>query len=84
MFNIKYSKQALKDKEKLSGSLYDNAKMLIEILKNNPFENHPPYEKLTNRKDEYSRRINNKHRLWYAIDKKEKVVYILRMWTHYE
>ena len=86
MYNVKYSKQSLKDKEKLSKThLYEKAKTLIEIIKNNPFQTPPSYEKLVGDLSSiYSRRINHKHRIWYAVDKTNKIVYILRMWTHYE
>ena len=85
-YTLKYTKQALKDKEKLANStLYDNAKRIVEIIKNNPFQNPPPYEKLVgDLKGIYSRRINIKHRIWYSVDKDDKVIRILRMWTHYE
>ena len=86
MYDIYYTKQALKDKDKLTNThLYDKAKSLIGIIKNNPFENPPPYEKLTgDLKGFYSRRINRQHRVWYSVDIAQKTVRILRMWTHYE
>ena len=84
MFGIKYSKQALKDKDKLDGATLKNAKRLIDIIKLNPFQTPPKYEKLVGLKDQYSRRINKQHRLWYLVDKKSMSIRILRMWTHYE
>lgn len=61
------------------------AKKLIDIIKENPYQNPPPYEKLTgDLKDYYSRRINIQHRLVYQVIEKEKTVRILSMWTHYE
>ena len=55
------------------------------MLKQNPFENPPPYEKLVgDLTGAYSRRINIQHRLIYQVYLKEKVVKIIRMWTHYE
>ena len=61
------------------------AKKLINIIKENPYQNPPPYEKLTgDLKDYYSRRINIQHRLVYQVIEKEKTVRILSMWTHYE
>jgi len=80
-----YSKQALKDAKKLSSvSLDRKAKDLIEIIKNNPFQNPPPYEKLVgNLSGSYSRRINIKHRIIYEVIDEEKLIRISRMWTHY-
>lgn len=61
------------------------AKKLIDIIKENPYQNPPPYEKLTgDLKDYYSRRINIQHRLVYQVIEKEKTVRILSMWTYYE
>lgn len=61
------------------------AKKLIDIIKENSYQNPPPYEKLTgDLKDYYSRRINIQHRLVYQVIEKEKTVRILSMWTHYE
>ena len=57
----------------------------IDIIKENPYQNPLPYEKLTgDLKDYYSRRINIQHRLVYQVIEKEKTVWILSMWTHYE
>ena len=84
MYKITYTRQALKDKDKL-GYLYKKTKTLIEIIKANPFQNPPPYEKLLgDLAGLYSRRINRKHRIWYAVDIKDKTIRIIRMWTHYE
>ncbi|MBQ1546363.1 MAG: Txe/YoeB family addiction module toxin [Clostridia bacterium] len=58
---------------------------MIDILCNNPYQNPPPYEKLSgNLSSCYSRRINSQHRLVYTVDEKRKIVKILSMWTHYE
>jgi len=85
-YTILYSKLALKDAKKLSSANLDvKAKELIEIIKKNPFENPPPYEKLVgNLNGAYSRRINIKHRIVYEVRETEKVVRVLRMWSHYE
>ena len=57
----------------------------IKKLKENPYQNFPPYEKLTNNlKEKYSRRINIKHRLVYEVLEEGKIVNILSIWTHYE
>ena len=68
-----------------SNNLEKNAKKLIELIKENPFQNPPPYEKLAgDLKGLYSRRINIQHRLVYQVYDEEKVIKIIRMWTHYE
>jgi len=85
-FKIIYSKISQKDAKKLvSFWLSKKAKELIEILKINPFQNPPSYEKLVwNLNWAFSRRINIKHRLVYEVKKEELIVRILRMWSHYE
>jgi len=61
------------------------AKELVEIIKKNPFQTPPPYEKLVgNLAGKYSRRINIKHRLVYSVLEEEKTIIVLRMWSHYE
>lgn len=83
---IKLTKQAQKDAKKLEACGLDKkAKKLLKIMKENPYENPPPYEKLIgNLKGAYSRRINIQHRIVYEVLEEENVVKILRMWTHYE
>lgn len=85
-WQIVYAKQALKDAKKLSASgLKQKAQELLAILEKNPFQNPPPYEKLVgDLAGAYSRRINIQHRIVYEIYVQEKVVRVLRMWTHYE
>jgi len=84
-YRILYSKLALKDAKKLSSAHLDSkAKEIIELLKNDPFQNPPSYEKLVgNLTGAYSRRINIKHRIVYEVREQEKTVRILRMWSHY-
>jgi toxin YoeB len=86
MWEIVYSKQAVKDSKKIAETgLKTKTIQLIEILKNDPFQNPPPYEKLVgDLLGAYSRRINIQHRLVYQIFQEEKIIRILRMWTHYE
>ena len=86
MWTVVYSKQAVKDSKKIEQSnLKDTVKGLIEILKNDPFRNPPPYEKLIGDfTGKYSRRINIQHRLVYEVFEKEMTVRVLRMWTHYD
>ena len=85
-WQIVYAKQALKDAKKLSASgLKEKAQDLLVILEKNPFQNPQSYEKLVgDLVGAYSRRINFQHRLVYEIHALEKVVRVLRMWTHYE
>ncbi len=84
-YKVTYSKQALEDAKKLSSaSLDQKAKELIELIKNNPFQKPPPYEKLVgNLSGSFSRRINIKHRIVYEVIEDEKLVRVSRMWTHY-
>ncbi len=85
-WQLVYTKQASKDAKKLSSSgLRSKAEKLLEILKNNPYQKPPPYEKLVgDLAGAYSRRINIQHRLVYQIYDDEKTVKIIRLWTHYE
>lgn len=85
-WELYYSKQAQKDAKKLSQSeLKEKTQKLLAIIKENPFQNPPPYEKLVgDLAGAYSRRINIQHRLIYQVLEKEKAVKIIRMWTHYE
>lgn len=84
-YKILYSKEALKDAKKLSNvGLHVKAQKLIEILKQDPFRTPPSYEKLIgNLEGAYSRRINIKHRFVYQVRPEDRVVRILRMWSHY-
>lgn len=81
-----FTKQAQKDAKKLaSAGLKPKAQSLFDILANEPFQNPPPYEKLIgDLAGAYSRRINIQHRLVYEVLKRERVVKVLRLWTHYE
>lgn len=85
-WEIVFSKHAQKDAQKLAAAgLKDKAIALLEILKSNPFQNPPPYEKLIgDLSGAYSRRINIQHRLVYQVIDELQTVKILRMWTHYE
>ena len=86
MYKIVYRKEAIKDIQKIKqNGLSIKVKNLIDIIKKNPFQNPPPYEKLVgDLSGAYSRRINIQHRLVYQIYENEKVIKIIRMWTHYE
>jgi Txe/YoeB family toxin of toxin-antitoxin system len=86
MWRVLFTKQAQKDAKKLStAGLRPKAKKLIEILREKPYQTTPPFEKLLgDLSGAFSRRINIQHRLIYQIIDDEKVVKIIRMWTHYE
>ena len=85
-YSLVFTKQAQKDAEKLvSAGLKPKAQLLLDILADDPFQNPPPYEKLIgDLAGAYSRRINIQHRLVYQVLKTERVVKVLRLWTHYE
>jgi Txe/YoeB family toxin of toxin-antitoxin system len=85
-WHLVFTKQAQKDAKKIAHSgLKPQAERLLEILKENPFKNPPPYEKLVgDLAGAYSRRINIQHRLVYQALDDCKTVKIIRMWTHYE
>ena len=84
-YRIVYAKQAQKDAKKISRSnLKEKALELIKPLEEDPFRNPPEYEVLVgDLSGAYSRRINIQHRLVYEVYEEEKVVKVLRMWTHY-
>jgi len=86
MWRVVFTKQARKDANKISASgLRSEAEKLIDILRKNPYQTPPPFEKLIGDLiGAYSRRINIQHRLVYQILDDEKVVKVIRMWTHYE
>lgn len=81
-----YTGQALKDARKLAGSgLRHRAEQLLKILRENPYQDPPPFEKLVgDLEGAFSRRINIQHRLVYQILDEIKTVKVIRMWTHYE
>lgn len=86
MWELHFAKQAQKDAKKLaSAGLKGKAQELLSVLRANPYQNPPPYEKLVgDLAGAYSRRINIQHRLVYQVIESEHAVKILRMWTHYE
>jgi toxin YoeB len=85
-YQLLYTKAAQKDAQNLNAvGLKDKALQLLEIVAENPFQNPPPYEKLIgDLAGAYSRRINIQHRLVYQVLENEKIVKVLRLWTHYE
>lgn len=86
MWEIVHTKRSLKDFKKIAqGPLKKNVRALLDVLAIDPFENPPPFEKLTgNLTGLYSRRINLQHRLVYQVFSEQKTVKIVSMWTHYE
>ncbi len=85
-WKLVYTKQAPKNAKKLSASgLKKKAQALLEWIKENPYQNPPPYGKLVgDLSGAYSRRINIQHRLVYQVYEDDKVIKIIRLWTHYE
>jgi Txe/YoeB family toxin of toxin-antitoxin system len=85
-WEVVFAKQALKDAKKVKAAgLKDRVEVLLEILRSDPFQNPPKFEKLVgDLAGAYSRRINIHNRLVYEVFRKERVVRVLRMWTHYE
>ncbi len=85
-WEIVYTKQAKKDAKKFfAAGLKSKAEILIDILKENPFQTPPPYEKLLgDLSGAYSRRINIQHRIVYQVYDKLNIVKVLRLWSHYE
>ncbi len=81
-----YTKQAQKDAKKLASSgLKPKARELLTILAEDPFQKPPPFEKLAgDLAGAYSRRINIQHRLVYQVLKEDRIVKVLRLWSHYE
>jgi toxin YoeB len=86
MYKLLYTKQAKKDAKKLSESnLKKKAQEILKVLEGNPFREYSPYEKLIgDLTGAFSRRINIQHRIVYQVYQKERIVKVIRMWTHYE
>lgn len=85
-WTLVYSRQAQKDARRLASSgLKAKAQQLLDVLAQDPFATPPRFEKLVgDLAGCYSRRINIQHRLVYEVLPDEKLVHVLRMWTHYE
>ncbi len=98
MYRIDLTRQAVKDAKLVErAGLKPQAAALLRVIRDNPFQNPPPYEKLKGDLDgSYSRRINKKHRIVYDVLPNDEnvtddsgevykgIVKVLRMWTHYE
>ena len=85
-WELVFTKQAQKDAKKISRSgLRPKAEILLDLLRKNPFQEPPPFEKLVgDLEGAYSRRINIQHRLVSQVFKDKKIVKVIRLWTHYE
>lgn len=85
-WELVYTKHAQRDAQKLAANgLKGKAQELLAIVKENPFQNPPPYETLVgDLSGAYSRRISIQHRLVYEVLQEPRVVKVLRMWSHYE
>ena len=85
-WRLAFTRQAQKDARKLAAAgLKSKAEGLLRLISNDPFQTPPPFHKLVgDLAGSYSRRINIQHRLVYQVLLKERVVKILRLWTHYE
>ena len=85
-WHVIFAKHAIKDARNLAAAgLKPKAVELIAILANDPFQTPPRFEKLVgDLAGAYSRRINIQHRLVYEVLPAERVVRVLRMWSHYE
>ncbi len=85
-WRVVFTRQAKKDAGKLAVSnLKPKVEYLLEVLARDPFQTPPPFEKLLgDLEGAWSRRINLQHRLVYQVLEKERVVKVIRMWTHYE
>ena len=85
-WELVFTKQAQKDSKKnAAAGLRDKTERLLDVLRKNPFQTPPPYEKLIgDLAGAYSRRITIQHRLVYHVLEQEKIVKVLRMWTHYD
>ncbi len=86
MYTIVYTRTATKDIPKLKAAHLDaKAKALIDVIRNNPFQTPPSYEKLVgDLQGLYFRRINYQHRLVYQVLEEERTIKIVSLWTHYE
>jgi len=85
-WSLVFVKQTQKDAKKLAAAgLRPKAESLLALLAENPYQSPPPFEKLVGDLDGvFSRRINIQHRIVYQVLKRERVVKVLRLWTHYE
>jgi Txe/YoeB family toxin of toxin-antitoxin system len=82
MYEVVVTRRAVKDAIKIErANLKSKVAMIINVLRTNPYQNPPPYEKLSGFLNRYSRRINSQHRLVYEVE--GNIIKVLQMWTHY-
>ena len=86
MYKIVYTKKAIADILKLKAAKLDKkARILVDIIRENPFQSPPAFEKLIGElHGAYFRRVNIKHRLVYEVSEEQKVVKIISLWTYYD
>ncbi len=86
MYKLIFSPQAQRDSKKIASSnLKSKVQTLLDLISKNPYSFPPEFEFLSgNLQGFISRKINKKHRLVYEVLEEEKVIKVLRMWTHYE
>ena len=83
MRKIELSKRAVKELNLIKqAKIESKVSKILNIISNNPFQNPPPYEKMSGYENRYSRRINKQHRIVYEIF--DDIIKIYQMWTHYE
>lgn len=85
-YELVYTTQAKKDAKKLKGSsLANKARQLLDLIGENPFADPPPFEALVgDLSGAYSRRLNIQRRMVYQVYEEERIIKIIRLWTHYE
>lgn len=85
-YKLVYTKQAQKDAKKIKeAGLKNKVQALLNTLTLNPYQNPPPYEKLIgDLSGASSRRINIQRRLVYQVVEDQKIVKVIRLWSHYE
>lgn len=85
-WHLEFHRRAQRDAKLVQRSgLKGTVEELLALLERDPFESPPPFEKLTgNMSGAFSRRLNIQHRLVYEVLPDERIVRILRMWSHYD
>ena len=85
MYRLVFTRQARKDARKAAAAgLRTNVERILQVLREDPFRSPPPFEKLVgDLTGAFSRRINIQHRLVYQVLDRERIVKVLRVWTHY-
>ncbi len=85
-WHLVFTRLAQKDAQTIAAAgLREKVEALLDILRVDPMQFPPRFEKLIGDLDgAFSRRISLQHRLVYQLYPGEHVVKVLRMWTHYE